>query len=68
VVLNFPGDVDYDPTQPRNFKITRDGRMAADLVIYIDDCRETANSLGGGLAGQQPGSQEALLAGVAGCS
>jgi hypothetical protein len=45
VVLNFPGDVGYDPTQPRIFKITKAGMMAADLVIYIDDCRETANSL-----------------------
>jgi hypothetical protein len=45
VVLNFLGDMGYDPTQPRIFKITKAGWMAADLVIYIDDCRETANSL-----------------------
>jgi hypothetical protein len=44
-VTNLPGTFDYDPTQPKVFKRRFDGRIAADLVIYIDDARTVVNSL-----------------------
>jgi hypothetical protein len=44
VVTNLPGTLEYDPTLPRPYKRRFDGRIAANLVIYIDDVRTVANS------------------------
>jgi hypothetical protein len=44
VVTNLPGTWGYDPSMPKLFKRRADGLLAADLVIYIDDVREVANS------------------------
>jgi hypothetical protein len=42
VVLNLPGSVDYNPWKPWVFKMrSRDGRIACDLFIYVDDVRTT---------------------------
>jgi hypothetical protein len=43
VVLNLPGNKNYDPTMPWIFKCRKDGQIAADLRTYIDDNRVTAN-------------------------
>jgi hypothetical protein len=43
VVTNLPGTMEYDPTQPRIYKRIFDGRIAANLVIYIDDVQAVAN-------------------------
>jgi hypothetical protein len=37
VVFNVPGSWDYDPSRPRIYKVRWDGRIADELVIYIDD-------------------------------
>jgi hypothetical protein len=37
--LNLPGDDDYDPTLPWVFKSKRDGSMAPDVHVYVDDIR-----------------------------
>ena len=42
VVMNLPGDKTYDPSKPRVYKVRKDGSIAADLFIYIDDLRPTA--------------------------
>ena len=39
VVLNLPGMEDYDPRRPWVFKQRTDGRIAGDLIVYIDDLR-----------------------------
>ena len=44
VVVNMPGDANYDPRLPWVFKRRKDGKIAADLHTYIDDNRGTANS------------------------
>jgi hypothetical protein len=44
VVTNLPDTLEYDPTLPRIYRRRFDGRIAADLVIYIDDVRTVANS------------------------
>jgi hypothetical protein len=43
-VVNLPGTWSYDPTLPRLYKRRFDGKMAGDLVIYIDDVRVVTNS------------------------
>jgi hypothetical protein len=42
VRLNLPGSSDYDPSKPWVCKIRSDGKVAADLHIYVDDLRITA--------------------------
>jgi hypothetical protein len=42
VRLNLPGDVDYDPCKSWFSKIRKDGRVAADIFIYVDDVRSSA--------------------------
>jgi hypothetical protein len=45
VRLNLPGSVGYDPSLPWVSKIRmNDGKVAADLSIYVDDGRVTAPS------------------------
>jgi len=44
VRLNLPGSKDYDPTLPWVAKIRLDGRIACDLLIYVDDFRTTGFS------------------------
>lgn len=41
VVQNLPGSHAYDPTLPWIYKVRKDGRMATDLHVYIDDVRIT---------------------------
>jgi hypothetical protein len=41
VRLNLPGVEDYDPSLSWVSKIREDGRVAADLFIYMDDLRPT---------------------------
>jgi hypothetical protein len=42
VVLNLPGSDDYDPRRPWVAKYrTDDGRIAADIFIFVDDLRPT---------------------------
>jgi len=41
VRLNLPGDKGYDPTLPWVSKIRKDGMLASDLFIYINDLRPT---------------------------
>jgi len=42
VVLNLPGMLDYDPTRPWVAKYrSSDGKIACDMLIYIDDLRLT---------------------------
>ena len=41
VKQNLPGTEGYDPSRPWLYKVRRDGRMAADLHVYIDDVRVT---------------------------
>jgi hypothetical protein len=45
VKLNLPGSATYDPSLPWVFKIRwSDGKIAADLFIYVDDGRVTASN------------------------
>ena len=45
VRMNLPGSTDYDPTLPWVSKIRlEDGKIAADLFIYVDDVRVTGNT------------------------
>ena len=44
VMLNCPGDINYDSSKPWVYKIRNDGRIAADLVGYVDDLRTTGPS------------------------
>ena len=45
VRMNLPGSTKYDPSLPWVSKIrVTDGKMAADLFIYVDDARLTAPS------------------------
>jgi hypothetical protein len=42
VRLNLPGDPSYDPTNlPRVSKVQSDGKLAADLFIFVDDLQPT---------------------------
>ena len=42
VIINLPGDNNYDPTKPRVYKVREDGTtVAADLFIYIENLRNT---------------------------
>ena len=44
VVLNLPGNKDYDPKLPWVYRITEGGVIAADLFTYVDDQRCTGNN------------------------
>jgi hypothetical protein len=45
IVLNLPGSGDYDPSKPWVYKVRlEDGRIAADLFIFVDDLRPTGPS------------------------
>jgi hypothetical protein len=44
VVLNLPGCPEYNPGQPRVQKITSNGTLATELVIYFDDGRVSGSS------------------------
>ena len=39
VVLNLPGSKDYDPTLPWLMKVRYDGKIACEILIYVDDGR-----------------------------
>jgi hypothetical protein len=41
VRLNLPGNVDYDPNLPWVSKMRLDGKIAADLFIFVDDLTPT---------------------------
>jgi hypothetical protein len=41
VILNLPGQKNYDPTRPWVYKIRKDGTLSADLLSYVDDERTT---------------------------
>ncbi len=41
VVLNLPGNKDYDPTLPWVMKVRQDGHLACEVYIYVDDGRFT---------------------------
>lgn len=41
VVFNLPGMVDYDPSKSWACKVRKDGTLACDVFIYVDDCRYT---------------------------
>ena len=41
VELNLPGSEDYDPSLPWVMKVRRDGHLACEIYIYVDDCRIT---------------------------
>ena len=41
VVLNLPGDPDYDPTLPWVMKVRKDGHLASEVYIYVDDGKFT---------------------------
>jgi hypothetical protein len=43
VQLNLPGVEDYDPPLSWVADIREDGRVAADLLIYMDDLRPTGS-------------------------
>lgn len=45
VVLNLPGNEDYDASMPWVYKARADGTIAADLHKYVDDVRVTAPTL-----------------------
>jgi hypothetical protein len=42
VVVNLPGNPQYDPSKPRVYKVRADGTIASDIVCYVDDNRVTA--------------------------
>jgi hypothetical protein len=45
VVLNLPGSNDYDVSKPWVYKMrSDDGRIAADLFVFVDDLRPTGPS------------------------
>jgi len=44
VKLNLPGNDAYNPSKPRVYKIRKDGKIAGDLFVYIDDLRITGVS------------------------
>jgi hypothetical protein len=45
VKLNLPGSAEYDPNRPWVHKVRlEDGRIAADLFIFVDDLRPTGSS------------------------
>jgi hypothetical protein len=41
VGINLPGSVDYGPSMERMSKVWEDGRITADLFIYMDDFQMT---------------------------
>jgi hypothetical protein len=51
VILNLPGNQDYDPNLPWVSKVRADGRIAADLFTFVDDLRPAG-----------PGKKEAWMA------
>ena len=42
VVENLPGTKEYNPLLPWVYKVPADGRIAADVHIYVDNGRLTA--------------------------
>ena len=44
IQLNLPGDRNYNPALPWVAKLRRDGELATDFYIYVDDVRVTAPS------------------------
>ena len=42
VIVNLPGNPQYDPSKPRVYKVRADGTIASDIVCYVDDNRVTA--------------------------
>ena len=43
VRMNCPGSKDYDPAKPWVSKVREDGKIAADLVGYVDDLRPSGS-------------------------
>ena len=41
VVLNLPGDPDYDPSLPWVMKVREDGHLACEVYVYVDDGKFT---------------------------
>ena len=46
VVLNLPGLPDYDPGMPRVYKVRKDGALACDVVVFVDDGRVLGATIG----------------------
>jgi hypothetical protein len=44
IELNMPGEVDYCPDKPWLMKTRADGKIASDVVTYIDDLRTIGSS------------------------
>jgi hypothetical protein len=44
VILNLPGDENYDPGLPWVYKVKEDGTPAADFCFYVDDNRTAGNT------------------------
>ena len=44
IALNLPCADDYNPTMPRVYKVTSDGKFAAGTVVYMDDGRSCGNT------------------------
>jgi hypothetical protein len=42
VLLNLPGEIHYDSSKSWVSKVRRDGNLAADVFIYVDDVRSSA--------------------------
>ena len=42
--LNLPGHHDYKPTRPWVYKERKDGSIASDALVYVDDLRATGNT------------------------
>lgn len=43
VVYNLPGSTDYDSSKPWVMKLRRDGHLASEVYIYVDDGRATGH-------------------------
>jgi hypothetical protein len=39
VVMNLPGQANYDPSKPRVIKLRMNGTVSADIIVYFDDAR-----------------------------
>ena len=44
VAMNLPGDTNYDPSKPWVAKVRRDGELASDVFLYVDDARTVGHN------------------------
>jgi hypothetical protein len=62
MMLNLPGQVDYNPSRSWVTKVHKDGSVAADMFVYVDDVRSSASTaLGAWQASQRVSSVLAFL-------